>query len=134
MLGQVHVLGRVGLVQQLSVPRVHQVQAEVHRLLLRTLGDHVRKLRVLKTDSSRRLGHVCSGGGLMVPEALLKGRGAANPRRRSEPQHLSADSRKGEVSTSAGLEGVVPGTVKDAGVAAAVAAVCSWVGASEVLV
>lgn len=46
-MSQVHVLGGVGSVQQLAVPRVHQVDAEVHRLLLRTLGDHVGKLRVL---------------------------------------------------------------------------------------
>lgn len=48
-MSQVDVLGRVGIVQQLSVTRVHQVDAELHRLLLRTLGDHVRKLRVLQS-------------------------------------------------------------------------------------
>lgn len=52
VMSQVDVLRRVGIVQQLSVTRVHQVDAEVQRLLLRTLRDHVGKLCVLQNRSS----------------------------------------------------------------------------------
>lgn len=50
VVGQVDVLRGVWIIQQLSVTWIHQVDAELHDLLHRTLWDHVRKLRVLQEN------------------------------------------------------------------------------------
>lgn len=50
VVSQVDVLRGVWVIQQLSVTRIHQVDTELHYLLHRTLGDHVRKLRVLQDN------------------------------------------------------------------------------------
>lgn len=52
VVSQVNVLRRVGVVQQLSVTGIHQVDAEVQRLLRQALRDHVRKLRLLQDKTN----------------------------------------------------------------------------------
>lgn len=52
VMSQVDVLRGVWVVQQLSVTRIHQVDAELHYLLRRTLRKHVRKLRLLQRQQT----------------------------------------------------------------------------------
>lgn len=62
MVSQVHVLGGVRVVQQLSVTRIHQVDAELHQLLHRSLWDHVGKLSVLREGKQQSEGQVLHRG------------------------------------------------------------------------
>lgn len=47
VVSQVNVLGRVRVVQQFSISRIHEVDAELEPLLRRILRDKVRNVRVL---------------------------------------------------------------------------------------